>query len=449
MKLLFPVLLFTSMLTAQVKPNVILILADDLGYADVGYHGGKEIPTPNIDSYAENGVQFSAGYAMAPVCGPSRAGMLTGRYQNRFGFEDNPGGPYRQSIEVDPAIPLSEITLGEKLKSIGYATAWIGKDHQSEKEKYNPINRGFDEFFGFTNGASNYFIKNNPKNRLLRGVKPVASENEYLTDAFGREAIEFIKNNKTKPFFLYLPFNAVHGPLEAKPEDLNRFKHISNKKRRTLAAMHYSMDQNIGRINKTLEDLELTDNTVIVFYSDNGGKINGNYSYNTPLKGEKGMVLDGGIRVPFVMQWKGHFDAGKTIDFPVAAIDIYPTILDISAPNIGTKNKLDGVSLLPYLKNANLSPENRYLYWRFLYQWAVRDTNWKLLKLKGKQKLELYHIVNDISESKNVIDDYPEIAEKLKNAYDKWSNSMMKPQWSWQSKYGGPINMKTQNSMKH
>ncbi len=424
---------------AQSKPNIIVILADDLGYADVGYHGGEEIPTPNIDFLATNGVQFSTGYAMAPVCGPSRAGLLTGRYQNRFGFEDNPGGPFRQTEETKKVIPLSEVTLGEQLKKNGYTTAWIGKDHQEKLEEFHPINRGFDEFFGFVNGASTYFSNKNKKQSLQRGTTPVNDESEYLTDAFGREAVKFIKKNKENPFFLYLPFNAVHGPLEAKKEDLQHFKNIKNVKRRTLAAMHMAMDRNIGNIIETLNTLDLDENTLIFFYSDNGGKPEGNYSYNYPLKGKKGMVLEGGIRVPFLMYWNGTIKGGQKKDFPVAAIDIYPTILSAINSDVKVENELDGIDLMPFLNNEEVVPEDRYIYWRFLYQWAIRNNDWKLLKLKGKQELELYHISEDISETKNVITEFPEIANKLKKEYDVWSDGMMQPQWSWQSKFGGPI----------
>jgi len=425
---------------SQTKPNIIVILADDLGYADVGYHGGEEIPTPNIDYLATNGVQFSAGYAMAPVCGPSRAGLLTGRYQNRFGFEDNPGGPFRQTEETKQGIPLSEITLGEQLKKNGYKTAWIGKDHQAKFDEFHPTNRGFDEFFGFVNGANTYFSKGKKEQLLYRGIKPIYDEPEYLTDAFGREAVNFIKKNKDKPFFLYLPFNAVHGPLEAKKEDLEHFKHIKNVKRRTLAAMHMAMDRNIGHITKTLNNLNLEENTLIIFYSDNGGKPEGNYSYNHPLKGIKGMVLEGGIRVPFLMHWKGTIEGGLRKEFPVAAIDIYPTILSAIHSKTELKNKLDGINLLPFLTKNKIAPKNRYIYWRFLYQWAIRNNEWKLLKLKGKKELELYHISEDISEQKNMIFEFPEIASLLKKEFDLWSDTMMEPQWSWQGRYGGPIN---------
>ncbi len=432
---------------AQTKPNIILILADDLGYADVGYHGGDEIPTPNIDYLATNGVQFSTGYAMAPVCGPSRAGMLTGRYQNRFGFEDNPGGPFRQTEETRQGIPLTEVTLGEQLKKNGYRTAWIGKDHQGKFDEFHPTNRGFDEFFGFVNGASTYFSNKNKKQSLQRGTTPVNDEPEYLTDAFGREAVKFIKENKDNPFFLYLPFNAVHGPLEAKKEDLKHFKNIENVKRRTLAAMHLAMDRNIGNIIETLNDLNLDENTLIIFYSDNGGKPKGNYSYNHPLKGGKGTVLDGGIRVPFLMHWNGTIEGGQKKDFPIAAIDIYPTIMAAINSKEKLENDLDGINLLPFLTNEEAVPEDRYIYWRFLYQWAIRNNEWKLLKLKGQDELELYHISEDISETKNVILEFPEIASKLKKEYESWSGNMMQPQWSWQGKFGGPINSRKKNQI--
>lgn len=436
------VIISFNCLRSQSNPNIILILADDLGYADVGYHGGIEIPTPNIDYLAKTGTYFTAGYAMAPVCGPSRAGLLTGRYQNRFGFEDNPGGPFRRTKDTKPAIPLDELTLGELMKKEGYKTAWIGKDHQIKDEEYMPYNRGIDFFFGFVNGASGYFIGENEKQSLLKGNQPVKNEKEYLTDAFGREAVGFIERNANNPFFLYVPFNAIHGPLQAKPSDLDKFKNIKNENRRTLAAMHHAMDRNIGEIINKLKTHNLEENTLIIFFSDNGGKPEGNYSYNFPLKGQKGSLMEGGIRVPFLMQWKGKIKGNQKLDFPVAAIDIYPTILNAVGYNAKLKNKLDGIDLMPYLTNERTLPKDRNIYWRFLFQWAIRNNEWKLLKLKGTNKLELYHISEDISERNNVIEKYPEVAQGLKKSFDQWSGEMMLPQWSWQPKYGGPINIK-------
>ncbi|WOH38715.1 sulfatase-like hydrolase/transferase [Thalassotalea fonticola] len=429
---------------AAAKPNIIVILADDLGYADVGYHQSNDVSSPNIDRLAKNGSYFSAGYAMAPVCGPSRAGLLTGRYQNRFGFEDNPGGPFRQNSKVKPGIPKSEVNLGEQLQSLGYATAWIGKDHQGKDEDFHPNNRGFERFFGFIDGASTYYTSTSKKQKLQRDKQPLV-EGEYLTDAFGREAVSFIKENAKNPFFLYLPFNAVHGPLEAKPEDLAKFSHVQNKARRTMLAMHHAMDRSIGLVYNTLEQLNLVDNTLIVFYSDNGGKPikghSGNASLNTPLKGQKGSLLEGGIRVPFLMHWPKRIAANNRVDFPVAAIDVFPTVLAATGDDVKPGNKLDGINLLPYLTEELKAPAGRNLYWRFLYQWAVRDNDWKLVKLKGVKQPELYHLSKDISEQHNVAKQFPQIVKRLEQQFNTWSARMMQPQWSWQARFGGNYNV--------
>ncbi|WP_440877480.1 sulfatase-like hydrolase/transferase [Thalassotalea sp. PLHSN55] len=441
-----------SKTNAANKPNIIVILADDLGYADVGYHGIKDIGvvTPNIDRLATNGTYFSNGYAMAPVCGPSRAGLLTGRYQNRFGFEDNPGGAFRQNSTVKPGIPASEVNLGEQLKKQGYVTAWIGKDHQGKEDEFHPNNRGFDHFFGFINGAASYYAEKSKVQILQKNKQPVL-EKEYLTDAFAREAVAFIQNNTQQPFFLYLPFNAVHGPLQAKPDDLKRFADIKEEKRRIMLAMNYAMDRAIGEVYSTLEQNQLLENTLIVFYSDNGGKpikgTAGNASLNTPLNGTKGTLMEGGIRVPFLMHWPEKIAKNKQVDFPVAAIDIFPTVLAAVDDEVKPTNTLDGINLLPYLTkttdtantaNTSKTPKARYLYWRFLYQWAIRDEEWKLVKLKGVKQPKLYHLATDMSEKKDVYQQYPLVAKKLTQQYQTWSASMIKPQWSWQKRFGGP-----------
>ncbi len=218
---LFSSLLFLSFLfiiscsssdKGDIQPNIIVILADDLGYRDVGYMGGTLTPTPFIDAIAENGVWYTSGYSTCPVCAPGRAGLLTGRYQNRFGFEDNPG-PYRRSAETVPGIPIHEKIMSEYFHEWDYQSAIIGKWHEENVSLRNPVNRSFDEFFGFINGASGYFINDNSRGRLLRGETPVAKEDEYLTDAIGREAVSFIERNIDNKFLLYVPFNAPHGPL--------------------------------------------------------------------------------------------------------------------------------------------------------------------------------------------------------------------------------------------
>ena len=276
------------------KPNIVLILADDLGYADVGYHGCKDVSTPHIDSIARDGVYFTDGYANCPVCGPTRAALITGRYQNRFGCENNIG-PARRSPETRFGLPLGEKTIAERLKALGYTSGCFGKWHLGGEvlgdESLMPLQRGFDEFYGFLEGAALYIDPTNREQKHMRGNKALKGEKEYYTDALGREAVSFIRRNKQKPFFLYLPFNSVHAPMQAMPKYLSRFKHIDNKLRRTMAAMLSAMDDNIGKVLTTLRVEGLEKNTLVIFMSDNGGKPDNNGSLNNPVARAEGSVL--------------------------------------------------------------------------------------------------------------------------------------------------------------
>lgn len=441
------VLLASSTLSGE-NPNIVLIFADDLGYADVGFNGCTDIPTPYIDSIAQNGVVCDQGYVSAPVCAPSRAGLLTGRYQTRFGFEDTPG-PFLQSEKVEIGIPLNERNIAERLKAIGYRTGIIGKWHEGRLPHYQPHRRGFDETFHFTDGWTHYFEQKDPLQEIHRGDVPVDLNGEYTTDAFGREAVEFIERNKEQPFFLYVPFSAPHVPLEAKPELLEKFSHIEDLGRRTLAAMVFSLDENIGYILQSLEKHGLTENTLVIFISDNGGKpgIPGkietgggaaNFSLNTPLKGKKGQLHEGGIRVPFCMQWPARLPAGSTYEHPVITFDILPTLIAATGHSISKDWKLDGQNLLPYLTGKKTDPPHDTLCWRFLFQWAIRSNGWKLVKPKN-QPIELYRISSDPNETRNVINDHPEIAERLQAEYERWNAEMMPAQWSWAPAYGGRV----------
>jgi arylsulfatase A-like enzyme len=430
------------------KPNIVLLFADDLGYADVGYNGCTDIPTPHIDSIAKHGVVCDKGYVSAPVCAPSRAGLLTGRYQNRFGFEDTPG-PFIQSEDVEIGIPLHEKNIAERLTSLGYRTGITGKWHDGRLPKFQPYRRGFEEVFYFNDGWTHYFEQEDPLQKIKRGDEPVNLYGEYTTDAFGREAASFIERNKDHPFFLYVPFSAPHVPLEAKPEHLEKFSAIADTGRRTLAAMVWSLDENIGRILQSLEKHGLTDNTLVIFISDNGGKPGTpgkietgggapNFSVNTPLHGKKGQLYEGGIRVPFCMQWPARLPAGKNYEHPVIALDILPTIISATGNTVPKNWKLDGKNLLPYLAGEKTDAPHKMLCWRFLFQWAIRSGEWKLVKPK-EQPLELYHISIDPNETTNVMDDHPEIAERLKAEYDRWNAEMKPAQWSWVPAYGGKI----------
>ncbi|NBS91392.1 sulfatase, partial [bacterium] len=273
---------FSSYSHAASKPNIIIIVADDLGYADLGIHGCKDIHTPHIDSIAKNGVRCTSGYVSGPYCSPTRAGLLTGRYQQRFGHEFNPGPAGNNSPSF--GLSLDETTLPQLLKNAGYKTGMVGKWHLGSTEKFNPINRGFDEYFGFLGGANSYTDGKTIVSNIVRGTKTV-EEKEYLTDAFAREAVAYVDKQKKDPFFLYLAFNAVHTPLQASPKHDIDIDKIPNPNRRTYASMLFAMDDAIGKLLLKLDKENLTENTLIFFISDNGGPEGVNFSDNGPLKG--------------------------------------------------------------------------------------------------------------------------------------------------------------------
>ena len=313
---------------AERRPNILIILADDMGYAEMGCQGNKDVPTPNIDSLAKNGVRFTNGYVSCPICAPTRAGLMTGRYQQRFGFETNPG-PEAYADEKF-GLPRSETTLAERLKAAGYVTGMFGKWHLGYQPDLQPTARGFDEFFGFLSGANNYLPNTRrgaARNPILRGTQTV-EEKEYLTDAFGREAVAFIEKHREKPFFVYLPFNAVHSPLEASEkytEAIPCDPATRNAARSPPCLPRWTTTS--AACSRRCANIELEERTLIFFLSDNGGPTPQTTSSNVPLRGYKGQVLEGGIREPFIIQWKGHLPAGKVDDRPVIALDIHPTAL--------------------------------------------------------------------------------------------------------------------------
>lgn len=422
---------------AATKPNIILIVADDLGYADLGIHGCKDIHTPHIDSIAKNGVRCTSGYVSGPYCSPTRAGLLTGRYQQRFGHEFNPG-----TLGNSPTFGLSpdETTLPQLLKNAGYKTGMVGKWHLGGNEKFNPVNRGFEEYFGFLGGANSYNDGKTIVSNIVRGTKPV-EEQEYLTDAFAREAVAYVDKQKKDPFFLYLTFNAVHTPLQASPKHDIDIDKIPNPNRRTYASMLLAMDDAIGKLLLKLDKENLTENTLIFFISDNGGPEGANFSDNGPLKGVKATTWEGGVRVPFFVQWKAVLPKGKTYDNPVIQLDILPTILAASGGDYSHKKKLDGVNLLPYFKGENKEPPHDALYWRFGAQMAIRMGDWKLTKALGEDikfnradlasadGSHLYNLKEDIGETKNLSDSNPEKVKALKEAWNQWNKELVKPTW--------------------
>lgn len=415
------------------RPNVLVILADDQGYADLGVQGCKDIPTPNIDSLARSGIRCTSGYVSGPYCSPTRAGLMTGRYQQRYGHEFNPGPA--ATAAADFGLPLGETTLADRLKAAGYSTALVGKWHLGFAERFHPEKRGFQQHFGFLGGAHSYRDwEADASNPILRGTAPVV-EPTYLTDAFGREAVAYIERHKQQrePFFLYLAFNAVHMPLQATEKYLERFRSIADPRRRTYAAMTAAMDDAVGRVLTTLRETGQEENTLIFYLSDNGGPP-ANASSNFPLRGYKAQTLEGGIRVPWIVQWKGHLPAGKTYGQPVIQLDVYATALAAAGVTITPEMKLDGVNLLPYLQGENRQPPHRALYWRFGRQMAVRMGDWKLVRHSQSDELELYNLKDDVGESKDLAKDKPDKLKELQAAWDQWDSTLVAPSWGGQGK---------------
>ncbi|MCI0455798.1 MAG: sulfatase [Gemmataceae bacterium] len=424
------------------KPNIIVILADDMGFGDIGVNGCKDIKTPHIDSLARNGMRFRQGYVSAPQCSPTRAGLLTGRYQQRFGHESN-------AATVGSAMSPGETTLADRLRALGYVTGVVGKWHLGLDAKSHPLGRGFQEFFGFLGGAHAYvgndkpgILKNNP---ILRGKEPVP-EKEYLTDAFAREAVGFIDRHRQKPFFLYLAFNAPHGPLQAPDKYLKRVEHVKDPTRRTYAAMVTALDDAVGAVLAKLRDSGLEEETLIFFLSDNGGPLGSawNGSSNFPLRGQKGDLLEGGVRVPFLVQWRGRLPAGKVYDHPVIQLDILPTALAAAGARARPEWKLDGVDLLPHLTGKNQDRPHETLFWRFhfpprqepVFKWAVRQGDWKLVKeaerhpergFTGKTWLRLYNLATDPGEMNDLSAKEPARVKRLEALWQRWNAEMAPP----------------------
>ncbi len=424
------------------KPNVIIILSDDAGYADFGFTGSKQISTPNIDRLARDGVVCSQGYVSASVCAPSRMGLITGRYQHRFGAECNcPVKPTPGYTKNDLGLDTGEKTIGDAMRAQGYRTMAIGKWHLGEHEQYHPNRRGFDEFYGFLGGSRSYWpLKNASRGHAMRNNdKPVDEQKEiqYLTDDLTDAAIEFIERNREGPFFIYLSYNAVHTPIHAKEEDIEQFSTVSPERRRILAAMTRSMDQNIGRLQKSLDKLRLTENTLLVFLNDNGGADN-NASSNLPLRGSKGTYWEGGIRVPFLVSWPARLPKGVRYNHPVISLDLLPTCVAAGGGTVTAGQKLDGVNLLPFLDGTRKDAPHDILFWRLWRVAAVRRGPWKLIRVADnpltedrnlRLPLTLINIDEDPGETKNVADRNPKITQELLKELEAWEKPLPKPRW--------------------
>jgi arylsulfatase B len=449
------------------RPNIVLIIADDLGIGEPGCYGG-DLPTPHIDSLAAEGVRFKAGYVTAPFCAASRAAILTGRYQTRYGFEFNPIGAH--NADPDVGLQVMEATLPDFLRHAGYSTSLIGKWHLGGAPLFHPMRRGFDEFFGFLH-EGHYYVpppydrhvtwlrrrrlpdggagrwtspdgrtiwsthlntlepEYDADNPILRSSQPV-DERENLTDAFTREAERFIDRNKSQPFFLCLAYNAVHSPMQAPEEDLRKFAHIEDVHRRLFAAMLSRLDDGVGRVVRKLREHGLEDNTLVVFLSDNGGPTRELTSSNAPFRGQKGQLFEGGIRVPMILKWPARYPKGRVEKRFISALDIFPTAT--RAAGLELARNLDGVDLTPALSGDSADDIHAGLYWRVGEQAAYRAGDWKLFcryHEAGTPQWELFNLQDDPGEARNVAAEHAELVDRLERDWRALNNKMIPPFW--------------------
>ncbi|MBT9188647.1 sulfatase [Zobellia russellii] len=441
---------------AQDKPNIVFILSDDAGYADFGFQGSKEFKTPELDKFAKNSVRFTQAYVSAAVCGPSRAGLLTGKYQQKFGFEENnvPGLMSKSGLTGDDmGLPLDQKTVADYLKEQGYKTALFGKWHQGNADRFHPTKRGFDEFYGFRGGARSYMpygtenqLKRN-EDRLERGFGEYEEYEGYLTDGLADEAISFMERNQKNPFFIYLSFNAVHTPMEAKEEDLVKVQDLTGK-RKTLAAMAIAMDKACGKVLNRIKELGLDKNTLIVFTNDNGGPSDANESSNHPLSGTKANHLEGGIRVPFLMSWRGKLKPNTVYDNPISTLDLLPTFVTAAGGNVSDIKGLDGVDLIPFLTDTKTGKPHETLYWKKEARGAIRHNNWKLVRFPDRPA-ELYNIKEDISEVNDLATEYPEKVRELYKMLFDWELTLERPLWQLERRFEGKAATRMDTYRKH
>lgn len=464
--------------------NVVVLLADDLAKYDVACYGGGAVPTPNLDALAQQGVQYNAAYITSPVCSPSRAGMLTGRYQQRFGFEFQMHDRYLknafqyygfQMIRSDPwhpikvkkvpdnraifhqGLPLQEITLAELLKTQGYTTACLGKWHLGTFEGALPCARGFDEHYGFYASHSLYAPEDNPDvvdhrlkkrrdwsdqfmwesqregNCALYSNCCLTQDSTYLTDLLAQKAVRFLEAHQAEPFFLYVPFSAVHTPLQAPIELVAEFDTVKDPAQRIYYAMIKSLDLAVGRIVGALDSLNLAENTLLVFLSDNGGATYTTVADNSPLKGGKITHFEGGVNVPLLARWPGKLPAGETVDVPVSSLDLFATVAEALDINFPADRPLDGRSLVSLAQDfpAQNTPasEARPLFWRAGYMKSVRLGDWKLVWDTKTARTRLYALTENNFELTDVSPKHPEVVNRLKSLIEAWEATLREPLW--------------------
>lgn len=407
------------------RPNIILIVADDMDYTDVDIYGGKLTPTPHISSIAKNGVEATNAYVTCPVCGPSRVAILMGRYQDRIGYVTNHG----PKIPENFGLPTTVTLISETLKSAGYDTGMIGKWHLGFKPDMVPNAQGFDYFFGHLHGWHEYTAGSTKPGPIMRNRTPVTTT-KYLTREFGDEAAKFIDRHQERPYFLYVPFNAVHGPNQAPEETLERFAHIKDKRDRTMAAMVYELDVAVGQLLDAVKKNGDERNTLIIFTNDNGGVRPNVPEANGDLRGGKGTVYEGGIRVPMLFQWTGTLPAGKKYEKTVSTLDFAPTFVALA----GAESTVDyeGVNLMPYLLGKNDGVPNPELYWHFVdapNQKAVRKGDWKAVQPRDHAPWELYNLSSDAGEKDDIAGENRGKLKKLRHCWREWNSKNAPPMW--------------------
>lgn len=438
LRLLLATCAYALAFAADRKPNILVIVSDDQGYADVGFNGGKAVPTPHLDALAASGVRCTSGYVSHPFCSPTRAGLLTGRYQQRFGHENNPA--------YDPAdavagLPLTEKLLPQFLQEAGYRTGWIGKWHLGATPAHTPWARGFQQTYGFIGGGHSFSgwaidVKKEYNVPLTRDGQATTEVPAHLTEAFGKEAVAFIRRNAGAPWMLYLAFNAPHTPHMPTNEREKQFADVKDPVRRKCLAQISLMDDAVGAITKALADSGQAQDTLIFFFTDNGGTPPSLGADNTPLRGYKGYVYEGGVRVPFVISWPARLKAGSTYDRPVSSLDVTATALALAGVTFPTERRLDGVNLIPFLRGETQTAPHANLFWRTGggQSYAVRSGDWKLVRNR-KQPDELYDLSTDIGEAKDLASARPEVVAKLSADLSAWDKELIAP--LFQSPKGG------------
>ncbi len=462
-------------------PNIIVLLADDLGPYEVSAYGVEHISTPNIDQIGAEGVVFEEGYATAPTCAPARAGLMTGRVQNRYGFETQVMEFYPSNyveyisgrwlvdtgefkVKAKPSfpsawqvhkqgVPPSEIMLSEILKKYDYNTALIGKWHLGVHREQVPMARGFDYQYGFYGAFSLYAPKKNwsgiinhehkafsaqhqwktgrkEQAAIMRNQKEIIEE-EYLTFAFRDEINKYMEEHKDEPFFIYAAFSAPHVSFQAPVEYYCQYPHVEDENKRVYYSMISALDDAVGDIHQKIKDLGIEEDTLIFFLSDNGGASYTHATDNGPLKGGKLTQFEGGIRVPFMMKWTGKVRAGTRYKYPVSSTDIYATSVAAAGGVLPDDREYDGVNLVPYVNGENKERPHQALFWRADHIWAIRDGDYKLILSTRDGWAELYNLITDNSEKINLKEQMPELYEKLKEEHEQWQEEKLrtKPMW--------------------